>query len=95
MRQIIRSAAALAVLASLAGCVGAPGPAPVAYQPAPPVYSQGAPPAYTQGGAVPQQVAYGATCFAGVYTCPLPQSLPIGAPCTCPGLGAPSYGNVR
>ena len=41
------------------------------------------------------KVALGATCYAGVYTCALPQGLPVGSQCSCPGLGAPSYGNVR
>ncbi|HEX4259679.1 MAG TPA: hypothetical protein VHY76_01130 [Acetobacteraceae bacterium] len=38
---------------------------------------------------------YGYTCFAGAYTCTLPQQGPVGAPCSCPGIGAPSYGTVR
>lgn len=38
---------------------------------------------------------YGATCYAGVYTCSaLPQSR-VGSGCACPGLGAPSYGTVH
>jgi hypothetical protein len=41
------------------------------------------------------QVAYGSTCYAGVYVCPAPGSTAIGAGCACPGLGAPSYGVVR
>lgn len=75
----------LAALIGLAGCVGAPAYAPTAYAPQP------------QQGYAPQQPeqAYAATCYAGVYTCALAQSLPVGAPCSCPGLGAPSYGNVR
>jgi hypothetical protein len=101
---------AFAALASLAGCVGAPGPRPYGYAPGgpPPGYVQpgypppGYPPPYyrPQGGyaerpPMGQQVAFGATCYAGVYTCPLPQARPMGAPCSCPGLGAPSYGNVH
>ena len=98
--------AALACAAAVSGCVGAaaPGPAygygqpyPAPYQQAPvqqgyeqPRYEQ------PQGYApAPQQVALGERCFAGVYTCALPQALPVGAQCSCPGLGAPSYGNVR
>jgi hypothetical protein len=95
---------ALAALCSLSGCIGAPAPGPVSYVPdgAPPGY---APPGYPPPGYGPpggyaqppagQQVAFGSTCYAGVYTCALPQALPVGAQCSCPGLGAPSYGNVR
>ena len=94
-RHLARPAAILA-LASLAGCVGAPAPGPVVYQ-------QGYPPPQQQSGYAPQQdqaappsqVAYGYTCYAGVYTCTLPQQIPVGSQCSCPGLGAPSYGNVR
>ncbi len=98
---LLRLAAVLA-LAGLAGCVGAPVYAPTAY--APPGYATPgyAPAGYAaqpsqQGYATPEQPAqaYAATCYAGVYTCALAQSLPVGAPCSCPGLGAPSYGNVR
>lgn len=38
---------------------------------------------------------YGYTCYAGVYVCRLPQQLPAGTRCSCPGLGAPSFGTVR
>jgi hypothetical protein len=38
---------------------------------------------------------YGYTCYAGFYVCRLPAQYPVGAPCTCPGLGAPSHGTVR
>ena len=40
-------------------------------------------------GAVP----YGSYCAAGFYTCPAQG--PIGSPCACPGLGAPSYGSIH
>ncbi len=90
-------AAALAGLVALAGCVGAPAPAPVAGYP--PASGYGQPPVYAQPqqgyGAAAQQVALGGRCYAGIYTCALPQALPVGAQCSCPGLGAPSYGNVR
>ncbi len=92
MRHIARPAA-LAALIGLAGCVGAPAPGPVSGYP--PAYGQ---PAYAQPpgyGGSPQEVAVGGRCYAGVYTCALPQALPVGAQCSCPGLGAPSYGNVR
>jgi hypothetical protein len=37
----------------------------------------------------------GAMCKAGVYSCDLPVRAPLGSPCSCPGLGAASYGNVH
>lgn len=37
----------------------------------------------------------GSTCYAGAYVCQLAQDVPLGSQCTCPGLGAPSYGDVR
>lgn len=97
MRSSIRMAASLGrvagVLGLLGGCVGAPGPAPVAYVPTQ------QPVAPVAGGqsyqAATVAVPYGGTCYAGFYVCQLPQSLPIGSGCSCPGLGAPSYGSVR
>jgi hypothetical protein len=80
--RIVRPAV-FAALLGLAGCVGAP----TSYGPG---YG---PPGYAQRPGGP--VAYGATCSAGVYTCALAQGRPLGTPCSCPGLGAPSYGNVR
>ncbi len=83
MNRLVRPATALRVLAlcapTLLGLAGCIG------APAP------GPVAYAPG----QQVPYGAQCFAGVYTCNLPQALPVGSQCACPGLGAPSYGAVR
>lgn len=38
---------------------------------------------------------YGYTCYAGVYVCRLPQQLAAGTQCSCPGIGAPSFGSVR
>lgn len=38
---------------------------------------------------------YGYNCYAGFYMCRLPAQYPVGSTCTCPGLGAPSYGTVR
>ena len=99
-RNVSRTAAGLA-LVGLAGCIGAPAPGPVAYTPAPVVTNPAyATPGYSQGsGYAPtapvQAAAYGVTCYAGVYTCQLPQQLPVGTQCSCPGLGAPSFGNVR
>lgn len=73
---------ALLTLIGLAGCVGYAQP----YQAQPAAYAPG------QYG---QQVALGSTCYAGIYTCPAPGAQPVGAPCSCPGIGAPSFGNVR
>lgn len=70
---------------ALASCVGAPA-GPIGY---PPIsQAQGPQPAQ-------QIVAYGSHCSAGFYQCPLAQMLPLGAPCSCPGIGAPSFGNVQ
>lgn len=73
-------------------------PPPVAYAP-PPAYappsSYAAPPsAYAQdppsyGG------GYGGICYAGAYTCAALPNASSGSPCSCPGIGAPSYGTVR
>ncbi len=38
---------------------------------------------------------YGYTCYAGVYTCTLSAQGPVGSPCSCPGIGAPSYGTIH
>lgn len=43
-------------------------------------------------GAAP---GYGYTCYAGVYVCRLPQQIPVGTQCSCPGIGAPSFGRVQ
>lgn len=37
----------------------------------------------------------GYTCSAGFYVCRMPQQVPLGQQCSCPGLGAPSYGTVQ
>nr|WP_321986696.1 hypothetical protein [uncultured Lichenicoccus sp.] len=37
---------------------------------------------------------YGYVCHAGVYTCRLPQQVQVGSQCSCPAIGAPSYGTV-
>jgi hypothetical protein len=76
------------------------------YPPAyPPGYAAPPPPAQTpmpqtQSGDTAQTpsnqpVAYGATCYAGVYTCAAAANTPVGAVCSCPGLGAPSYGSAH
>lgn len=38
---------------------------------------------------------YGYTCYAGVYVCRTPAQVPVGSQCSCPGIGAPSFGTVR
>ena len=43
----------------------------------------------------PGSVVLSQQCFAGFYQCVLPQPGPIGTPCSCPGLGAPSFGSIR
>jgi hypothetical protein len=64
-------------------------PPPVAY--APPAATPIPPGQTSENG----QVAYGATCYAGVYVCQAPGNTAVGAGCSCPGLGAPSYGTVH
>lgn len=82
--RVLRGAArvaGLAFLGALAGCVGEPTAGqPVGYAVPP--------------GAPPPPVAYSGVCHAGFYTCTLPVSEPVGTGCSCPGLGAPSYGKV-
>jgi len=79
----VPSAFALASLIGLGGCVGAP-EAIVDYTP----------PAQDQQSAQ-RVVVYGSHCRAGFYACPLSKSVPVGSECSCPGLGAPSFGSVR
>ncbi|MGI4952283.1 MAG: hypothetical protein ACRYGM_10790 [Janthinobacterium lividum] len=43
----------------------------------------------------PGQAYYSQQCSAGFYQCVLSQAGPVGSPCACPGLGAPSYGVIR
>lgn len=38
---------------------------------------------------------YGFSCQAGIYNCKLPMKVPLATPCSCPGIGAASYGNVH
>jgi len=64
-----------------------PAPAYPAPAPAP------APAPQPQANAGP--VSYGSTCYAGFYVCAAPGNTAVGAGCSCPGLGAPSYGTVR
>jgi len=82
----LRRVAVLAALLPLGGCYVAPGAfSPFGAADAPgTVYAQ--PP---RGGEY-----VGATCSAGNYTCPVAPG-PLGAQCSCPGLGAPSFGVIR
>ncbi len=41
-----------------------------------------------------QASPYGYHCSAGFYRCRLAAQYPLGSQCTCPGIGAPSYGVV-
>ncbi len=43
----------------------------------------------------PGQAYYSQRCQAGFYQCNLPTYAAVGSQCSCPGLGAPSYGVVR
>jgi hypothetical protein len=80
--------------------VGAPVVYPPAYYPYyPPYYyyppaATPVPPAQNQSS-TQGPVTYGATCYAGVYVCAAPAKSPVGGGCTCPGIGAPSYGVVN
>jgi hypothetical protein len=74
---------------------------PVYYPPGyayPPYYGP-APQAQPQASKAPaqthSQVAYGAMCYAGVYQCAAPAYTPVGQTCSCPGLGAPSFGTAQ
>ncbi len=88
--RLIRPSLALGALMALGGCysvAGAVGPVP--YAPVSPVV--GAAGTASAG----QVVGYvGTTCKAGFYICQVPRG-PIGAECSCPGLGAPSFGTIR
>jgi hypothetical protein len=66
-------------------------PPPPADAPAQP-HSNAAPGNASSGSG---KVAYGATCYAGVYHCAAPAYTPIGETCSCPGIGAPSYGSAQ
>ncbi len=77
--------AACAILLGLSGCVAYPVPVAAPY------------PAYQQAPIAPQEQVsgyIGTTCFAGNYTCQVPPG-PVGTQCSCPGLGAPSFGSIR
>ena len=87
---LARPALALGTLLALGGCYSNPDAiGPVPYAPTSPVLGAAGTP--QQG----QVVGYvGTTCKAGFYICQVPPG-PVGTQCACPGLGAPSYGNIR
>lgn len=88
--RLVRSGLALAALLVLGGCYSVPGAVgPVPYAPVSPVLG-------AEGTASAGQVVgyVGTTCAAGFYICQT-QPGPLGAPCSCPGLGAPSFGAIR
>ncbi len=84
------------------GAPAAPYPPPYYYPPAyypSPYYGY---PAYAPPPAPPPppqmsrtDTPYGARCFAGNYTCAAPAQTYVGTECSCPGIGAPSYGSVQ
>jgi len=83
-RTLLRLAV-IGALLPLGGCYVAPGAvAPFGY--AAPTGTAYANPAAGQYA--------GTTCAAGAYICQIPPG-PLGAECSCPGLGAPSFGVIR
>ena len=110
MLTLFRSAARLLPVAAVSlGVAALPGAAQARvfvgfgfgapYYAPPPVYAPPAyyypPPAY----APPPQpyepaTGYGGTCYAGPYVCRLAQAQPAGSECSCPGIGARSYGTA-
>lgn len=42
----------------------------------------------------PSAPGYSYVCHAGVYQCTLPAQYRLGTRCSCPALGAPSFGRV-
>ena len=88
--RFLRPALVLCVLLALGGCytrqdmVG-----PVPYAPVSPVLGA------ADSSSAGQVVGYvGTTCKAGFYICQVPAG-PLGSDCSCPGLGAPSFGTIR
>ncbi len=66
------------------------------YQPPYPPAAYAPPPAQTPAPQLSQaETPFGSTCYAGVYVCPAPAQSHVGTGCSCPGLGAPSYGVVQ
>ena len=98
--KTLRHLAALAMLLPLGACYVAPG-AIAPFGPAEPSGTAYAPPlesgftSYPPGNYQPPGSGYaGTTCSAGNYVCQVPPG-PLGAQCSCPGLGAPSFGVIR
>jgi len=83
LRPHVPAAFAFALLTGLGGCVGTP-QALVEYSP--PVQDP---------QSADRVVTFGSHCHAGFYGCSLTQSVPVGSGCSCPALGAPSFGTVR
>lgn len=84
-----RKSARLAILAALlplGGCYIAPGAI------SPGVYVEPNGTAYANPPIAGQYA--GITCAAGAYVCQIPPG-PLGAQCSCPALGAPSFGVIR
>ncbi len=94
MPGIVRFVAGAGLLGMLSGCYGVPTTdQPVTSTPYAAAPAQvAAPNGYVGGTPV---VAIGYQCYAGAYICNLPAPGPIGTGCSCPGLGAPSFGVVR
>jgi hypothetical protein len=103
-----QAAHAWGVVVGVPPVVVAPAPYPYAYYPPPAYYPPYPypPAAYTPAPALtPEQqkaeadrqasLPYGRTCYAGFYTCAAPPYTHVGTGCSCPGIGAPSYGTVN
>jgi len=66
---------------------------PPAYYAPPPAYTP-IPQAAQKATPTQANAPYGNTCYAGFYVCAAPSSTHVGTGCSCPGLGAPSYGTI-
>jgi hypothetical protein len=88
--SLVRPALAFGALLALSGCYTVPGAVgPVPIVPASPVVERG------RAGSDARLVGYaGTTCSAGFYICQVPLG-PVGSPCSCPAIGAPSFGTIR
>lgn len=86
----IRTGFVLGALLALSGCYTRPDMVgPVPYAPVSPVLGA------ADSSSAGQVVGYvGTTCKAGFYICQVPTG-PLGSECSCPGLGAPSFGTIR
>jgi len=88
--KFLRPALVLGALLALGGCYTRPDMVgPVPYAPVSPVLGA------ADSSSAGQVVGYvGTTCSAGFYICQVPVG-PLGGQCSCPGLGAPSFGTIR